>query len=60
MGMVSPNEPESALKLPPCRLIKTLSLWLGDKLDGVTIRTGTPAMVDSAMVLGQSLLQAAF
>ncbi len=42
------------------QLIRTLSRLLPDKLDGVTIRTGTPAMVESAMVLGQSLLQVAF
>src|SRR5580704_2066457 len=60
MGMLSPNDPESALKLPPCRFIRTLWRLLSDRLEGVTIRTGTPAMVDSAIVLGQSLLHAAF
>jgi hypothetical protein len=60
MGMVSGNEPESALKAPPCRLMRTLSRLLLDKLDGLTMRTGTPTRAESVMGLGQIFLQAAF
>src|SRR5277367_2373355 len=57
IGIVSVNDPESALNPPPCKLISTRSRFSAARssdamLSGVTTRTGTPAMVSAATFAG--------
>src|ERR1700679_2858116 len=54
MGIDSVYEPESELKPPPCRLSSTLSLLAAGMPSGVTMCTGTPAILSSTSVLGIS------
>jgi hypothetical protein len=45
MGIVSERDPESTLNPPPCKLISNRDLFSAATVGGVTIRTGTPAIV---------------
>lgn len=58
MGMLSVSDPESELKPPPWRQIRTLAGWRGVASSGVMSRMGTPATVRDSMWTGKAAAEA--